>query len=150
MAALLPQMYRHMAWADQRTMQSLRDMTNPPAQAVDLFSHIVAAEHEWLSRIRGRAGKHGIWPTLSLDDSAAVAQENHEALAMLAEEANGPGGERMITYRSSSGAEFTTSLQNILLHLAQHGVYHRGQVALLVRASGGNAVGTDYILFARE
>ncbi|MBC8089859.1 MAG: damage-inducible protein DinB [Phycisphaerae bacterium] len=148
--SLLPQMYRHMAWADERTMQSLRDMTNPPAQALDLFSHIVAAEHEWLSRILGKPGKHGIWPKLSLERSFLLARENHAALTPLAAEANGAGGQRLVTYRNSSGAEHTTSLQDILLHVAHHGVYHRGQVALLVRASGGNAVGTDYILFARE
>jgi uncharacterized damage-inducible protein DinB len=30
-----------------------------------------------------------------------------------------------------------------------HGVYHRGQVALLVRQGGGTASPTDYIIFTR-
>lgn len=148
--SLLPRMYRHLAWADERTLQSLRDMTNPPAQAVDLFSHIIGAEHEWLSRILGEPSAHAIWPQWTLDRCAAIARENHAALAKLAEEANESGGERLVRYRNSKGAEWTTSLEDILLHLAQHGVYHRGQVALLVRASGGDAIGTDYVLFARE
>ena len=148
--SLLIQMYRHMAWADERALKSLREMTNPPTQAVDLFSHIVGAEHEWLSRILGRPGKHAVWPKLTVERSAEILRENHEALAKLAEEASGDGGKRMITYRNSSGAEYTNTLEDILLHLAQHGVYHRGQVALLVRASGGNAIGTDYILLTRE
>lgn len=143
-------MCRHLAWADERTLQSLRDMPAPPEQAVDLFSHLVAAEHEWVSRILGEPGKHGIWPKFTLDSASALARENHEALALLADEATGSGGERLITYRNTSGAEYTTSLQDILLHVMQHGVYHRGQVALLVREAGGRAVGTDYILFARE
>ena len=148
--SLLPRMYRHMAWADERTLTSLRAMSNPPTQAVDLFAHIVGAEHEWLSRILGQKSTHAVWPTLTLDRCASILRENHQALAKLAEEASGPGGQRMITYRNTSGAEWTTSLEDILMHLAQHGVYHRGQVALLLRASGGNAIGTDYILFARE
>lgn len=148
--SLLSRMYRHMAWADQRTWQSLREMTDPPTQAVELFSHIIGAEHEWLSRILGRPSTHAIWPKLNLEQTATIAQENHAALQQLADEANGPEGERMITYRNSRGDEWTTSLEDILLHLANHGVYHRGQVALLVRAAGGQAIGTDYVLFVRE
>ena len=148
--SVLPKMYRHLAWADERTLQSLRDMPTPPAQALDLFAHIAGAEHEWLSRIQGRPGKHAIWPKMTVDKCAALVRENHVELQKLAEEADGEGGQRMITYRNSSGAEWTNSLEDILLHLANHGVYHRGQVALLVRASGGKAIGTDYILFMRD
>lgn len=148
--ALLPRMYRHLAWADERTLQSLRDMTNPPTQAVDLFAHVVGAELEWLSRILGKPSTVAIWPKLTLDRCATISRETHAALAKLAEDASGPDGQRMITYRNSSGAEWTTSLEDILLHVANHGVYHRGQVALLVRAAGGKAIGTDYVLFIRE
>lgn len=148
--SLLPRMYRHLAWADERTLQSLRDMTNPPTQAVDLFAHVVGAELEWLSRILGKPSTVAIWPKLTLDRCATISRETHAALAKLAEDASGPDGQRMITYRNSSGAEWTTSLEDILLHVANHGVYHRGQVALLVRAAGGKAIGTDYVLFIRE
>lgn len=68
----------------------------------------------------------------------------------MAEEAANGDGERLITYRNSSGVEYTNTLEDILLHVAEHGVYHRGQVALLVRASGGNAIPTDYIIFTRD
>ncbi|MEO7998494.1 MAG: DinB family protein [Gemmatimonadaceae bacterium] len=145
--SLLPRMYGHMAWADDRTLKSLRDMANPPTQALDLFSHMLGAEHVWLSRVLGTTPAHAIWPKMNVDRCAAVARENHEGYKALVQEAASGGGARMITYRNSKGVEHTTSLEDILLHVAQHGVYHRGQVALLVRASGGDAISTDYILF---
>lgn len=148
--SLLPRMYAHMAWADTRTLQSLRDMTNPPSQAVDLFAHTLGAEHEWMCRMQGRKSSQAIWPKLNLDRCATLARENHAAYLKLADEAANGDGERPITYRNSSGVEYTNTLEDILVHVAEHGAYHRGQVALLVRASGGNAISTDYILFTRE
>ena len=147
---MLPRMFAHMAWADDRALQSLREMAAPPDQAVNLLAHMLGAEHEWLSRIQGQKSKHAIWPKLTLDHCAALARENHAAYAELARQAASGDGERIIAYRTSKGAEHTNTLADILLHVAQHGTYHRGQVALLVRASGGNAIPTDYILFSRD
>lgn len=148
--SLLPRMFSHMAWADERTLASLRDMTAPPSQAVDLFAHVLGAEHEWLSRIQGVPSTQGIWPKLSLDRCAALAAENQAGFGALAAEANGTAGQRLVHYRSSRGVEHTNTLEDILLHVAQHGVYHRGQVALLVRANGGTPLATDYIVFTRD
>lgn len=146
----LSKMYRHLAWADERTLKSLRDMASPPQQAVDLLAHVACAEHEWLSRIAGRKGKHAVWSKMTLDQCERLVRDNHAEFAKVVDDATSNGAEHMITYRNTMGAEWTNSLEDILLHVAQHGVYHRGQIALLVRASGGNAIGTDYILFTRE
>lgn len=146
----LPRMFAHMSWADTRALQSLRDMANPPSQALDLMAHMMGAEHEWLCRIQGRKSTHAIWPKLNVERSASLARENHDGFRVLAEEVANGGGGRVVTYRNSTGTEYQNTLEDILLHVAQHGVYHRGQVALLVRAAGGNAIPTDYILFTRD
>ena len=147
---VLVRLYNHMAWADDRALNSLREMTVPPSQAVDLFAHILGAEHEWLCRIEAKRASHTIWPKLTLEKCGMLARDNHAALNKLAATAHGEAGRRMVTYRNSSGAEHTTSLEDILLHVAQHGMYHRGQIALLVRANGGTAIPTDYIVHTRR
>lgn len=143
-------MCAHMEWADNRTLQSLRNMDNPPAQALDLLAHILSAEHVWMCRIQGTESAHPIWPKLSLEACGMLANENHLAYRTLVNEVSGDSATRTITYRNSSGAEYQNSLEDILLHVAQHGAYHRGQVALLVRSSGGNPIPTDYIMFSRD
>ena len=148
--SLLSRLYAHMAWADTRTLQSLRDMANPPSQALDLFAHTLGAEHEWMCRMLGHKSTHAIWPRINLERCETLARENHAAYLKLVDEAASGAGNRSVTYRNSSGVEYTNTLDDILLHVAEHGVYHRGQVALLVRASGGHAISTDYILFTRE
>jgi uncharacterized damage-inducible protein DinB len=40
-------------------------------------------------------------------------------------------------------------VKDILTHVGLHGVYHRGQIALLARQGGGTAVATDYIIYTR-
>lgn len=148
--SLLSRMFAHMAWADNRTLQSLRNMENPPSQALDLLAHILSAEHVWMCRIQGTESAHPIWPTLSLEACATLANENHLAYRALVDDVSDGSETRMITYRNSSGVEFQNSLEDILLHIAEHGAYHRGQVALLNRSSGGNAISTDYIVFSRD
>src|SRR5207237_7244435 len=57
--------------------------------------------------------------------------------------------ERGVTYRTSAGDQFTSTLEDILTHVSIHGSYHRGQVASLIRAAGDTPSPTDYIFFTR-
>lgn len=52
-----------------------------------------------------------------------------------------------LSYVSFSGDSFTRQLGDALLHLANHGTYHRGQVATLLRQAGRKATSTDYLRF---
>jgi len=44
--------------------------------------------------------------------------------------------DRRVPYRNSRGAAFDSRVEDILLHVAMHGSYHRSQVALVVRTAG--------------
>jgi len=56
---------------------------------------------------------------------------------------------RAIDYRNSAGQAFRSTVEDILLHVALHGTYHRGQIALVIRGGGGEPASTDYIAFIR-
>ena len=56
---------------------------------------------------------------------------------------------RPVHYVNSAGQEFVNTVRDILFHVAMHGSYHRGQIALLVREAGGQPAATDFIAFAR-
>jgi uncharacterized damage-inducible protein DinB len=146
----LNRLFEHMTWADKRTLKALRSMPEPPSQAVDLYSHLLAAEHVWLCRIENRIAGYDIWPKLSLADCEQLASRNHGEFAALLGRSNDEALRAPIEYANSSGKRFSTALRDILLHVTHHGMYHRGQVALLVRAAGGKPVATDFIAFVRE
>ena len=149
MPDILPQLFQHLKWADERVHQSLVNAANPPPQTLDLFAHIVAAEHVWLSRIHGEKPEVPVWPTLSLSQCAELGARNADEFLALVESVDEIALDGGITYRNSAGDQFTSTLEDILTHVAMHGSYHRGQVASLVRAGGDTPAPTDFIFFAR-
>jgi uncharacterized damage-inducible protein DinB len=54
-----------------------------------------------------------------------------------------------VHYRNSAGDEFDNAIEDILVHVAMHGSYHRGQITMLVRDAGAEPQPTDYIAFVR-
>jgi uncharacterized damage-inducible protein DinB len=149
---MLRKLYDHLAWADANARDALNAMPASIAdakRAAELFAHVAGAEHVWLARLMGRAPEHPVWPALDLAGSAALAartaRELQQYLASL-----GPGDlEREVEYTNSAGQHFRSRVDDILVHVAMHGAYHRGQIALLTRQGGGEPASTDYIAFVR-
>ena len=141
--------FEHMKWADGRVLESLRAAHSVLKRDQDLYAHILGSEHVWVSRINSTAAKFPVWPTLTLDEAEQLAAENAAAYQKLASELTSERAGRAITYRNSAGDEYTSTLEDILTHVALHGAYHRGQIAASVRAAGDTPIPTDYIAFAR-
>ena len=80
MTDTLSRMFEHLRWADNRVYTSLLEATNPPPHSLELFAHVVAAEHVWLSRIRGEKPEVAVWPHLSLTQCTELAKKNAESL----------------------------------------------------------------------
>ena len=57
---------------------------------------------------------------------------------------------RSVAYVNSKGEEWTTSVEDILLHVVFHSGYHRGQVAYVLRAGGAIPAYTDYVHCVRN
>jgi uncharacterized damage-inducible protein DinB len=139
----------HLKWADQRVHESLVDARNPPAHTLDLFSHVVATEHVWLARLRGETPELPAWPQLSLAQCAEIGTRSAEEYSALVESLDDIALDGGITYRNSIGDEYTNSVADILIHVALHGAYHRGQIAAAIRAGGDAPATTDYIAMVR-
>jgi len=56
---------------------------------------------------------------------------------------------KIISYKNSSGRAFQNSVRDVLMHVALHGQYHRGQINLQLRANGMEPVNVDFITFVR-
>ncbi len=142
-------LFAHLQWADARTLRSIVDSQHLPAHALELFAHVVAAEHVWLSRLAGVASRLPVWPTLSIAECDALMHENHAAYTQFLDELGDDDLAHSVAYRNSAGREFTSTIEEMLTQVATHGIYHRGQIAALVRAAGDEPQPTDYIAFAR-
>ena len=142
-------LFAHMRWADESVLQALRAAEDVPPDALRLYAHVLGAEHVWLARINRQAAEVAIWPRLLPDECAALAGENHSAYEHLLARLSPDELAQNVRYQNSTGAEFDTSVEDILLHVALHGSYHRGQIARALREGGGVPQPTDYIAFVR-
>jgi uncharacterized damage-inducible protein DinB len=147
--ATLPKLIDHMEWADARALDSLRKAAPPNAKGRELLAHILGATHNWISRVAGRPAAIAIWPTLADDEMERVARENVAALRKLLDGATDVDFARVVAYRNSAGHPFESTVEDILLQAVTHASYHRGQIAMLLRQSGGEPIPTDYIAFIR-
>lgn len=149
-------MFGHMEWADRRLLGVMGEESGAmfPDAAIRLFAHVLAAERVWLMRLRGEeSGAQVIWPEVGTGGRAGlagVAAENHEGYGQLTRDIDQAGLARVVSYTNQRGAAYRTSVEDILIHVAMHGAYHRGQIAARVRESGGEPVNTDYITYVRE
>lgn len=146
----LSRLYGHMRWADTQAREALRDAPGALVErALELYGHVLGAEHIWLARLRQEEATVAVWPRLSVSEAGRLADELHAGFEVFLA-ALGPGGlDRDVTYTNSAGQEFTSCVEDILVHVAMHGSYHRGQVALLIRDGGGTPAPTDYIAYVR-
>lgn len=117
-----------------------------------LLRHVVGAERLWLERWRGTSLQSiPEFPPAAggrdfRDAWRAVAAEQHAFLeALTAERLSTP-----LTYVNLKGETWTYPLADILLHCANHGTYHRGQITHLLRDLGMAAPSTDFLIFADE
>jgi uncharacterized damage-inducible protein DinB len=150
MTAHIRRLHDHLVWADARTLHSLRTMHAPPLDALRLYAHILAAEHVWLKRIEGVEPEIPVWPALGLDECAALGARNHAGYALLTETLGRAELQRTVSYRNTKGDAFVNTVEDIIMHVALHGSYHRGQIARIVRGEGVAPQSTDYIFFIRE
>ena len=150
---VLARLFEHMAWADAAAREAVRRM---PADAPELtrataiYAHLFGAEQLWLARLGGRPAEYPVWPTLGLDVAGRLAADTVRAFQALVARLDDASLAREVSYVNSAGRAFTNRVDDILLQVAMHGSYHRGQIALLVRQGGGEPAPTDYIVFARH
>jgi len=148
MTDLLKRLFAHLEWADAAVLDSFR-ASPPPPRALELYAHLLGAEHIWLARFRQTTPRHSVWPKLDIAQCAELARENAAQFKAYLDTADPAVLTTEMPYTNSAGQSFRTRVDDILLHVALHGSYHRGQVALLVREASVKPASTDYIAFVR-
>lgn len=149
--ANLVHLFHHACWANEHVLQCLQDTSKPPQTAQRLFSHVLAAELVWLTRLRREdSSALAIWPELAMQECLDLAQANAAGYQEYLENLRAEDWHKLVIYRNSQGMEFSTAVIDILMQVALHGAYHRGQIALVLRNAGIAPINTDFITFVRE
>ena len=113
------------------------------------LAHICGADWVWLERFQGRSPRampegYDRLPLDALGRKWSEAEAGQDAF--IATLTQGRMAEPL-SYVSFAGDSFTRELGDALLHLANHGTYHRGQVVTLLRQLGHKAPSTDFLRY---
>jgi uncharacterized damage-inducible protein DinB len=121
-------------------------------RAVALLAHITAGRWIWLGRLGVvPAAQASMFPAdmdfpQVVDQLKAVEASWAEYLEHLCDEDLA----RSFKYKSLDAGWFQNRVEDIFTQLFGHSSYHRGQIAMLVRTSGGEPAITDLIFWCRE
>ncbi|MCC6229522.1 MAG: DinB family protein [Phycisphaerales bacterium] len=120
-------------------------------RALGIMAHIQLARRIWLERAeRLTSAPVPDWfPASPPEQTAKLAAELDRSWSAFLDSIRDPDLDRPVLYSNIKGEKFTSTLDDILIHVFNHSTYHRGQVARLVTDAGGQRAQTDYIGFFR-
>lgn len=148
--------YHH--WATNLTVNAVkvltpeqftRDLGSSFPSVRDTLVHVFTADRAWLGRLEGQSLPRANAADFATLDSLLEVWEPVLTRWPSVVESLGDSG-RLIGYKSFAGDPFTNSIGQIVRHIVNHGTYHRGQVATILRQLGAQAVSSDLIYFYRE
>ncbi|MFK7925569.1 MAG: DinB family protein [Bacteroidia bacterium] len=147
MNAYLNRLFAYHDWANCQYFPIL-SLETVPAECLRLYSHILNAHGIWMARILNQKMPVAPFDVHKVEDLKQIHESfQAQSIRLLEIERN---YDRVINYTTSSGERFSNSLGDIMAHIVNHGTYHRGQVAMLLRNADISPVATDYIVYLRE
>jgi uncharacterized damage-inducible protein DinB len=155
---------RHLAynlWANQRITEILEpldesiifaEMKSSFPGIARTILHIWDAEWIWLTRLKDKPVD--LWPSKAFRGTKpellhGIVNSSQE-LAEYIEFKGDAFLSETISYKSLKGDTFENKAEDLLMHLVNHGTYHRGQIITMLREQGvSDLKSTDLIAFLR-
>lgn len=143
MNPLLIKQFEYDRWANLLWLDFLQK-TQTPEVYRKIMGHILGAQTVWVSRIEGES--LAAIPSPSLE-AATIEELNERWKAVLTTRSP----DEVIQYRRTTGEALESSIEEIALHVVNHGTYHRGELRGLCRADEIDGFPeTDRIKFTLE
>jgi uncharacterized damage-inducible protein DinB len=151
-------LYDYNRWANAKVLgavsklsaeQFTRNLENSFRSVRETLVHNLSAEWIWLERWNGTSPKRMLGSE-ELTDLAAIRKrwdkvesERAEFISKLTPELL----DEVISYTNVRDQPFAYPLWQMLVHVANHSTYHRGQITTLLRQVGAKPVTTDFLDF---
>jgi len=143
-------MFAYDHWANRECLRAMGAPGSVSSSTVGRVAHILAAERLWLERISRQPQSTPVWPTSTLEQCLVLADEMGSAWREYLHKLPAGGLEEKLEYRNSKGEPWSSRVEDILMHVLMHSAYHRGQIALEMRAAGMDPAYTDFIHAVRK
>ena len=134
----------------EATAEELRS-TAAFQKAVDLMAHLVAARKMWLYRLGAGEKPSELFPAqTSLSELPKLVSEMEAAWSTYFSNLTDEVLARNFEYQSYDGPRFSNTIEDVLTQLYGHSLYHRGQIAMILRTIGAEPAPTDFIYWSRR
>ncbi len=159
---LITHFYEYNQWANDRLLGVASGLSAEELSAgrgasfdsiLDSFAHIAAAQVNWLER--WVTGSNRI-PTLDLQkmpDLGTVRASflaSHGGLREFVSDLTDERLEAPQEFRDSAGNRQASPLWQLMLHVANHGTYHRGEIAMMLTGGGHSPGDLDFNFWEYE
>ncbi|MCL4305343.1 hypothetical protein KJZ99_05470 [bacterium] len=151
MRAYYQRLFHFDHWANVEVEKSLKSCAVPPPKAVALLSHYL--QEQWVAHkllTTGVATNRNEIATLTFEECQAEIQRLN--IAWREYLANKPDlhFDTSFTYTNAVGKPTDRVVGDLLTDIVDHGTYHRGQIATLVRQAGGEPAKTWFTRWVKE
>ena len=136
-------------WATHKLLSSLAAAPEPAEEALKKMGHVLSAKEVWMGRLFGILSTD-LNRSYSVAEGRKLNEEQRDRMNSYFSRLDERQLSEKVTYKNLKGLPFETLLADILAHMVNHGSYHRGQVATMLRQLNAKPVGTDLITFYRE
>jgi len=136
-------------WANQQLVVAIESLETPPEKAVSLMSHVLNAQMIWFTRVANDHLVVGVWDLLPVAWLSETLEHSYQKWSSFVKDTDDADFEKIITYQTTTGATFQSSLGDILTQLSHHAAYHRGQIITALKPELNQVPSTDFILWSR-
>ncbi len=154
-------LYDYNAWANHRSLdaaaelsaeQFVKPLGSSFSSVRDTLAHVWGSEWLWLERFQGRSPA-SLPDVTQFHDIAALKSRWQEDEVRLLKFVAGLSEEalhKVHEYRTLSFGQYKNPLWQSMQHMVNHGTYHRGQIATMLRQLNAKPLSSDLIHFYRE
>jgi uncharacterized damage-inducible protein DinB len=154
-------LYEYNAWADRRVLEAAgtlssdqfaKSLSSSFPSIKDTLVHVHIAEWVWLERFQGRSPASFPDPKEFTDYVTLKTRwtELEPALLNFVRGLSQRDLDREMEYKTFKFGTYSNPLWQSMLHVVNHGSYHRGQVTTMLRQLGAQPILTDLMHFYRE
>jgi len=139
-------------WANKAVLKALTEMNPPEPKGLKLLGHIIFAMDVWLARVKQEdlARFTDPWIPYTLDECRGKVEKLHQGWIEFLEGLKPEDLPRKVSYTNTKGQRYECAIQDVIIHVVDHGTYHRGQMATAIHQGGGKGASTGFYGFVLE
>jgi uncharacterized damage-inducible protein DinB len=154
-------LYDYNSWANHRSLDVAANLTGERftkplgssfGSVRDTLAHICGAEWVWLERFQGRspASLPDVLECADVESLRVKWAGQEGRLLTFVGKLTQEDLNQVMEYKTMKFGVYRNPLWQSMLHVVNHGTYHRGQVTTLLRQLGAQPILTDLMHYYRE